>query len=75
MFRHVTQDTMTIEDENTVEPIEIELLPRFGGALAIVVFNAAQVDGYEPIPKCTRSRRGAAGWPVRCGRRRDGPAS
>src|SRR4051794_10973329 len=49
IFWNVPQDTMTVEDDNTGELVELVSHPRFR-ARAFVVFNAAQVDGYEPAP-------------------------
>lgn len=61
IFWNVTQDTMTAEDEQTGEPIELVSHPRFR-TRAFVVFNAAQVDEYEPAPpvRNTEAQIGAA---------------
>lgn len=48
LFWNVTQGRMTVEDE-TGKDVELVSHPRFR-VRAFVVFNAAQVDGYEPAP-------------------------
>ena len=54
VFWNVTQDRMTVEDDETGDPVELVGFPRFR-AWAFIVFNAAQVDGYEPTPPTRNS--------------------